>query len=97
MLINENAFDAAIIFSEPGASPYSAAYVCYLAGVTVRLGQSVEFGGGVLSQRILPSATSCPPAEHHLHLLAATGLPLPPPPRYPHPGGRRATQSAPES
>jgi ADP-heptose:LPS heptosyltransferase len=70
----QDAFDAAIIFSLPGASPYAAAYACYLAGIPVRLGQSVEFGGSVLSHRVAPPSPSLPPASHFLHLLAATGL-----------------------
>lgn len=43
-------FDAAIVFSADRASPYPIAYLCYLAGIPIRIGRSIEFGGGVLSQ-----------------------------------------------
>lgn len=73
-VIREAAVDAALIFSAPGFSPYSAAYVCYLAGVPVRLGQSVEFGGRVLSHQVTPAFPPLPAADHHLHLLKEAGL-----------------------
>ena len=47
-------FDAALILTRPGHSPYLPAYACYLAGVRWRFGQSLEFGGGVLSHRLAP-------------------------------------------
>lgn len=49
-LLSGSSFDAAIIFTKPGESPYPLAYICYLAGIPIRLGQSQEFGGSVLSQ-----------------------------------------------
>ncbi|ARV59743.1 hypothetical protein BZZ01_14870 [Nostocales cyanobacterium HT-58-2] len=48
--LRQRAFDAAVICTQPGQSPYSLAYICYLAGIKIRIGQSQEFGGGVLSQ-----------------------------------------------
>lgn len=68
--IRDARYDAALIFTAPGASPYGAAYACYLAGVPVRLGQSVEFGGAVLSHRIIPPSPALPPVAHHLHLVS---------------------------
>ncbi|MEH2066673.1 MAG: hypothetical protein V7K47_00480 [Nostoc sp.] len=47
-------FDASLIFTNPGESPYSLAYICYLAGIPIRIGQSQEFGGGVLSKCVKP-------------------------------------------
>jgi len=61
-------FDAALIFTRAQVSPYLAAYVCYLAGVPVRLGQSCEFGGGVLSHRFPPSPPGSPPGAQFLAL-----------------------------
>jgi hypothetical protein len=68
--IESGRHDAALIFSEPGNSPYAAAYACYLAGVPVRLGQSAEFGGAVLSLRIIPPSPALPPAAHYLCLVS---------------------------
>ena len=43
-------YDAALIFTSFSQSPYPPAMACYLAGIPVRIGQSREFGGGLLSQ-----------------------------------------------
>lgn len=48
----QRSFDAAVICTKPGESPYSLAYICYLAGIPIRIGQSQEFGGSILSQWI---------------------------------------------
>lgn len=67
--ITRQRFDAAIIFTEPKQSPYSLAYLCYLAKIPIRLGQSLEFGGGVLSTWIKPPIEPVSLVEYHLHLL----------------------------
>lgn len=60
--------DAAVILTPAGQSPYSAAYLCYLAGIPVRIGCSAEFGGGVLTRwvKTLPEKE---PVDRHLSLL----------------------------
>ena len=55
-------FDAAVIFTHPKESPFSLAYLCYLAGISIRIGQSQEFGGQVLSHCLEP-----PKAERDRH------------------------------
>jgi ADP-heptose:LPS heptosyltransferase len=72
--IRDRAFDAAIIFTVPAQSPYSLAYLCYLAGIPIRLGQSQEFGGGVLSSCIQPPLESVLLQDYYLHLLKSAGL-----------------------
>lgn len=68
-LLKEKEFDAAIIFTAAHQSPYRAAYLCYLAGIPLRIAQSHEFGGGVLSHCFPP------PADHpHWALLQSIGL-----------------------
>lgn len=69
--IRDQSVDAAVILTAKGRSPYTWAYRCYLAGVSIRVGQSLEFGGRVLSHCIAPSDASFDP---HLHLLQACGL-----------------------
>jgi hypothetical protein len=66
--------DAAVVFTSPGQSPHSAAYLCYLAGIPVRIGRSLEFGGGVLTHwvKTLPEKD---PVDRHLSLLRLIGLP----------------------
>lgn len=72
--LRERQFDAAILLPDGARSPYPAAYVCYLAGIPIRLGQSQEFGGGLLSPAVKPPAGIGPAADPGLALLAAAGL-----------------------
>jgi hypothetical protein len=72
-------FEAAILFTAAHQSPYPIAYLCYLAGIPIRIGQSLEFGGGVLSHWVQPpEVDDCDGFSHdashrHLHLLQAAG------------------------
>ena len=75
--IRLSSFDAAILFTIPGQSPYIMAYCCYLAGVPIRLGQSKEFGGGVLSHQIQPPLDAVEAIDYHLHLLNSLGISIP--------------------
>lgn len=74
--IGKQGFDAAVILSPRGVSPYPAGYVCYMAGIRIRIGQSLEFGGGVLShwEKPLPNTG---PGEEYNNLIRAVGLLLP--------------------
>lgn len=67
-------FDAAIIFTSFRQSPYPPAYACYLAGIPIRIGQSREFGGTVLSHWIQPLADETHQVDRNLHLLEAVGI-----------------------
>lgn len=73
-ILRQKAFQAALIFTQPHQSCYSLAYLCYLAGIPIRVGQSVEFAGGVLSTWIKPIADPVPAADYHLHLLKSCDL-----------------------
>lgn len=75
--IRSSSFDAAILFTTPDQSPYVMAYCCYLAGIPIRLGQSREFGGGVLSHQIKPPLDAVNAIDYHLHLLTSLGLSIP--------------------
>jgi hypothetical protein len=72
-------FDAAIVLTIPNRSPFSLAYLCYLAGIPIRWGQSQEFGGRVLSHCIQPPQNSSSSTAYLLHLLQSAGLPMPHP------------------
>jgi ADP-heptose:LPS heptosyltransferase len=67
--LRQSAFDAAVIFTNPGESPYPLAYICYLAGIPMRIGQSQEFGGGVLSEWVKLSSKDSHPVDKHLFLI----------------------------
>jgi hypothetical protein len=66
--LRQHSFDAALIFTPPTRSPYAMAYACYLAGIPIRLGQSCEFSGGILSTCIAPCDTHSI-ADSYRHLL----------------------------
>lgn len=72
--LRQGDFDAAVIFTSFSQSPFPPAYACYLAGIPIRLGQSKEFGGSLLS-----ATAPAPPDEWHgvdrnLNLLEFAGL-----------------------
>jgi ADP-heptose:LPS heptosyltransferase len=69
-------FDAAIIFTSFSQSPYPPAYACYLAGIPVRIGQSKEFGGSVLSHWKRSAPDEVHQVDRNLSLLEDAGLPL---------------------
>ncbi|MDQ4130741.1 MAG: glycosyltransferase family 9 protein [Actinomycetota bacterium] len=67
-------FDAAIIFTSFSQSPFPPAYACYLAGIPVRVGQSREFGGSILSHCVPPAPYEAHQVERSLHLVEEVGL-----------------------
>jgi hypothetical protein len=75
--VQQPSYDAAMIFTAPGQSPYSLAYYCYLAGIPLRLGQSQEFGGGVLSHAVQPPVDAVTLTGYYLHLLKSVGFSIP--------------------
>ncbi|HEY9763040.1 MAG TPA: hypothetical protein V6D07_10985 [Trichocoleus sp.] len=68
-------FDAALLLTPPAQSPYTLAYLCYLARIPVRIGQSLEFGGRLLSHWYLPPDDG-EAVNPHLHLLKSAGFPF---------------------
>lgn len=72
--LRHQSFDAAVIFTDPFRSPYGMAYLYYLAGIPLRIGQSQEFGGAVLSTCVAPPLESVSLEAYHLHLLNLSGL-----------------------
>lgn len=66
-------YDAALIFTSFSQSPYPPAMACYLAGIPVRIGQSREFGGSLLSQWVQPLPDAAHQTDRNLHLVNAAG------------------------
>ena len=73
-LIAERAFDAAVIFSSFSQTPHVAAYVCYLAGIPLRAGESKEFGGATLSTELRGTPDATHQVDRNLHLVRALGF-----------------------
>ncbi len=67
-------FDAAIVFTSFKQTPHPAAYACYLAGIPLRVGESKEWGGGVLSHAVTPLPDTAHQVERNLHLVEAVGF-----------------------
>jgi ADP-heptose:LPS heptosyltransferase len=72
--IRAKQFDAAIIFTSFTQSPHPPAYVCYLAGIPLRIAQSKEFGGGLLTQWVRPLGDESHQVDRNLHLLRSAGF-----------------------
>ncbi len=73
-LLREGRFDAAIIFTSFKQTPHPAAYACYLAGIPLRVGESKEWGGGVLSHEVTPLSDTAHQVERNLHLVESVGF-----------------------
>lgn len=74
--IRRRAFDAAIIFTSFSQSPYPPAYACYLAEVPLRVGQSKEFGGSLLTTWVKAGPDDMHQVDRNLRLIEAIGLPV---------------------
>jgi lipopolysaccharide heptosyltransferase II len=72
--LREGGYDAAVIFTSFSQSPFPPAYVCYLAGIPIRIGQSKEFGGSLLSQSAMPLPDNWHQADRNLFLLEFVGF-----------------------
>jgi ADP-heptose:LPS heptosyltransferase len=73
-LIAERSFDGAVIFSSFSQTPHVAAYVCYLAGIPLRAGESKEFGGATLSTELRDTPDATHQVDRNLHLVRALGF-----------------------
>jgi ADP-heptose:LPS heptosyltransferase len=67
-------FDAAVIFTSFKQTPHPAGYACYLAGIPLRLGESKEWSGGVLSDEAPPSPDELHQVERNLRLVEHVGF-----------------------
>jgi ADP-heptose:LPS heptosyltransferase len=73
-LLGERAFDAAFIFTSFSQSPHVPGYVCYLAGIPLRAGESHEFGGVSLSHEFRDLADDVHQVDRNLHLVERLGF-----------------------
>lgn len=67
-------FDAALIFTSFSQTPHAPGYVCYLAGIPLRAGESREFGGSTLSTELQGAPTEMHQVERNLRLVEALGF-----------------------
>ena len=67
-------FDAALIFTSFSQTPHVPGYVCYLAGIPLRAGESKEFGGGTLTNELRGAPEEMHQAERNLRLVEQLGF-----------------------
>jgi ADP-heptose:LPS heptosyltransferase len=68
-------YDAAFIFTSFRQSPYPPAYSAALAGVPIRVGQSKEFGGQVLTHGYQPPDDETHQVDRNMALISSYGIP----------------------
>lgn len=67
-------FDAALIFTSFSQSPHIPGYLCYLAGIPLRAGESKEFGGGALTTELRGAPDEMHQVERNLRLVERLGF-----------------------
>jgi ADP-heptose:LPS heptosyltransferase len=67
-------YDAAVIFTSFRQSPLPAAYLCYLAGIPLRLAASIDGPGSLLTTRHRHPERMMHEVERGLDLVAAVGM-----------------------
>src|SRR5215210_3629803 len=67
--LREGSYDAAIILTSFKQTPHPAGYACYLAGIPLRLGESKEWGGGVLTDEMPSAPDDLHQVERNLRLV----------------------------
>jgi ADP-heptose:LPS heptosyltransferase len=73
-MLSERTFDAALIFTSFSQTPHIPGYVCYLAGIPLRAGESKEFGGGVLTTELRSAPDELHQVERNLRLVEHLGF-----------------------
>jgi ADP-heptose:LPS heptosyltransferase len=73
-LLAERAFDAALIFTSFSQTPHVPGYVCYLAGIPLRAGDSHEFGGSTLTSELRDTPDELHQVERNLRLVEHVGF-----------------------
>jgi ADP-heptose:LPS heptosyltransferase len=72
--LSAGSYDAAVIFSSYRQSPLPAAYLCYLAGIPLRLAASIDGPGSLLTTRHRHPEQMMHEVERGLDLVAAVGM-----------------------
>src|SRR2546421_10362157 len=73
-MLAERQFDAALIVTSFSQTPLPPGYVCYLAGIPLRAGESKEFGGSTLTTELKGSPDDLHQVERNLRLVEHLGF-----------------------
>ena len=72
--IKAGGYDGAVVLTSFKQTPHPAGYACYLAGIPLRLGESKEWGGGVLTDEVSAAPDGLHQAERNLRLVEHAGF-----------------------
>ncbi|MDX2244724.1 MAG: glycosyltransferase family 9 protein, partial [Leptolyngbyaceae cyanobacterium bins.302] len=72
--IRDRQFDAAIVLTSFSQTPHAAGYLCYLAGIPLRVGESKEWGGSVFSTEVSSAPDETHQVERNLRLVESVGF-----------------------
>src|SRR6266481_5706874 len=73
-LLAQRKFDAALIFTSFSQTPHVPGYVCYLASIPLRAGESKEFAGSTLTTELKGTPDQLHQAERNLRLVEQLGF-----------------------
>ena len=73
-MLSERKFDAALVFTSFSQTPHVPGYVCYLAGISLRAGESKEFSGGILTTELRSAPDELHQVERNLRLVEHLGF-----------------------
>jgi ADP-heptose:LPS heptosyltransferase len=73
-MLAERAFDGALVFTSFSQTPHVPGYVCYLAGIPLRAGESKEFGGATLTDAPRAAPDDLHQVERNLRLVECLGF-----------------------
>ena len=73
-LLANQSIDGALIFTSFKQTPHVVGYVCYLAGIRLRAGESREFGGSTLTTELSGSPDELHQVERNLRLVEHLGF-----------------------
>src|SRR5436309_13842789 len=73
-LLAKREFDASLIFTSFSQTPHVPGYVCYLAGIPLRAGESKEFAGSTLTTELKGTPDQMHQVERNLRLVEQLGF-----------------------
>ncbi len=73
-LLAKQNIDGALIFTSFKQTPHVAGYACYLAGISLRAGESKEFGGSTLTTELSGAPDDLHQVERNLRLVEHLGF-----------------------
>ncbi len=73
-LLRERQYDGALVFTSFSQSPHPPAYACLMADIPLRSGESLEFGGTVLSHEVKGTPHEAHQVERNLRLVESLGF-----------------------